>query len=257
MEEVFSLRKPLIIANWKMNKNLESARNFCRRFLPLVDDCQKVDIAICPPFTCLLPVMEEIEKSSIFLGAQNMFWEKDGAYTGEVSAEMLIDVGCTCVIIGHSERRHILGEDNKGVNRKVIKALETGLTPVICVGETLQERKNNLALEIVKKQLQAALEGVKTEQNEIVIAYEPVWAIGTGVNASAGDAQEMCCFIRKCLNQILGEQADAIRILYGGSVKESNIQEFMAEDDIDGALIGGASLEAESFAGIVRLVNNG
>lgn len=251
------MRKPLVVANWKMNKDIAEGRDFCRRLLPLVDDCTGVDVAVCPAFTALAAVMAELERSGVFLGAQNLFWEERGAFTGEVSAAMLLDAGCSCVIIGHSERRHILGENDVMVNRKVGRALEAGLTPIVCVGETLQEREQGLAFEVVKRQLDVGLDGVYPGENELVIAYEPVWAIGTGVNASADDAQEMCGFIRGWLRHNRGEiLADSIRILYGGSVKEANIRDFMAQSQIDGALVGGASLEAESFADIVRLVNN-
>ena len=196
--------------------------------------------------------------SQVALGAQNMFWTDRGAYTGEIGPSMLIDVGCRYVILGHSERRQILGETDVNINRKVKAALEAELIPILCVGETLQERDNQLALEVVKEQLTRDLKDISLQGHAIVMAYEPVWAIGTGVNASREDAREMITFIRSHLEKMYDrELAQKVRILYGGSVNEDNIADFLAEDDIDGALVGGASLQAASFAKIAKAGING
>lgn len=240
-----------------MNKYIAEAEGFCRDFLPRVKDIDDIEVVICPPFTCLYALKAILEGSDIKLGAQNLFWKENGPYTGEISPSMLADAGCSYVIIGHSERRQIMGESDVIINRKIKAAIEAGLIPILCVGETLQERENNQAMEVVKKQLSKDLEDIFFAGKLLVIAYEPVWAIGTGLNASACDAQEMIKFIRGCLNRMYDEEvADSVRILYGGSVKEENIAEFLAEDDVDGALVGGASLQVDSFARIVRLGQN-
>ncbi len=247
------MRTPLLVANWKMNKQIAEAQAFAEDFLPRVQGVKDVEIVICPPFTALEAVRRSLQGSLVKLGAQDVFWEEKGAYTGEVSPSMLLDAGCSYVIIGHSERRQILGERDVDINRKLKAALEGGLTPILCVGETLQERENNRALEIVKGQINEDLQGLRLEEPNLVVAYEPVWAIGTGVNASPDDAQEMIGFIRSLLARNLGKTlADEICILYGGSVKPENTAQFMAEADVDGALVGGASLQAESMARIVR-----
>lgn len=241
-----------------MNKDISEAKQFCQDLLPQIQGYDKVDIAICPPFTCLESVNNQLSNSKVLLGAQNVFWEEKGAYTGEVSPTMLLDVGCKYVIVGHSERRHILGETDLIVNRKLKAALEVGLIPILCVGETLQERKNNRAKEVIKEQLLNGLKDVKLNAPDIVIAYEPVWAIGTGVNASSEDAQEMCSYIRTQLEGLYDQElAHNIRILYGGSVKENNLADFLSEKDIDGALVGGASLDAQSFAELIRIGADG
>ncbi|WP_369397298.1 triose-phosphate isomerase [Syntrophomonas palmitatica] len=230
------MRKKMLAANWKMNKTLAESEAFVREFIPRVADLDDVEIVICPPFTALQTVKNGLRGSNIKLGAQNVFWEEKGAYTGEVSAAMLVDSGCSHVIIGHSERRQILGETDAVINWKLKAALEAGLIPILCVGETLQERENNLALELVKDQLTRDLKDISLNNASLVIAYEPVWAIGTGVNASPDDAQEMIAFIRGYLSKLFNkETADKVRILYGGSVKEENIDQFMAEEDVDGA----------------------
>lgn len=248
------MRTPLVAANWKMNNTVAESTRFADGFLPLVQDVKEVDMVICPPFTLLFPLQEKLSSTRVNLGAQDIFWEEKGAFTGEVSPAMLTDVGCSYVIIGHSERRQLMGETDVMVNRKLIAALQGGLKPILCVGETLQERKNNRAREIVKMQLDGALKDIALTGAELVIAYEPVWAIGTGVNASTDDAQEMIGFIRDYIAKLYDHnQADAIRILYGGSVKPDNIEGFMNREDIDGALVGGASLEADTLARIVRL----
>lgn len=252
------MRKTLLVANWKMNKTCQEAAAFAEKFLPEVAGLDGVDLVICPPFTCILSMNGSLSSSQVALGAQNMFWTDRGAYTGEIGPSMLIDVGCRYVILGHSERRQILGETDVNINRKVKAALEAELIPILCVGETLQERDNQLALEVVKEQLTRDLKDISLQGDAIVMAYEPVWAIGTGVNASREDAREMITFIRNHLEKMYDrELAQKVRILYGGSVNEDNIADFLAEDDIDGALVGGASLQAASFAKIAKAGING
>ena len=247
------MRTPLIVANWKMNKSLKDAEQYGQELLPLLADHSGVEVVVCPPFTSLTAMSRIFAGSKIELGAQNLFWEMKGAYTGEISPAMLVDAGCTYVILGHSERRQIMGENDAIINRKVRAALDAELIPILCVGETLQERENNRAREVVKEQLTRDLKNITFAPQGLVIAYEPVWAIGTGVNASSDDAQEMIGFIRSYLAKIYDrELADSVRILYGGSANEENIAEFMGEVDVDGALVGGASLQANSFARIVR-----
>ncbi|NLX03134.1 MAG: triose-phosphate isomerase [Syntrophomonadaceae bacterium] len=247
------MRTPLIVANWKMNKSLKDAEQYGQELLPLLADHSGVEVVVCPPFTSLTVMSRIFAGSKIKLGAQNLFWEMKGAYTGEISPAMLVDAGCTYVILGHSERRQIMGENDTIINRKVRAALDAELIPILCVGETLQERENNRAREVVKEQLTRDLKNITFAPQGLVIAYEPVWAIGTGVNASSDDAQEMIGFIRSYLAKIYDrELANSVRILYGGSVNEENIAEFMGEVDVDGALVGGASLQPNSFAGIVR-----
>ena len=247
------MRTPLIVANWKMNKGLNDAQQYGQELLPILAGYTGVEVVVCPPFTSLTLMSQIFRGSEIKLGAQNLFWEMKGAYTGEISPAMLVDTGCTYVILGHSERRQIMGENDAIINRKVRAALDVALIPILCVGETLQERENNRAREVVKDQLTRDLKNITFAPQGLVIAYEPVWAIGTGVNASSDDAQEMIGFIRSYLAKLYDQElADSVRILYGGSVKEENIAEFMSEVDVDGALVGGASLQANSFAGIVR-----
>ena len=213
-----------------------------------------VEVVVCPPFTALPSAAQALEGSRILLGAQNMHWEKEGAFTGEVSPVMLTDLGCRYVILGHSERRQYHGEDDFLVNRKVKAALEHGLTPIVCIGETLGERQDGRTLSVVERQLQGGLSGISAEEGYgITLAYEPVWAIGTGHTATTEQAAEVHSFIRKQLAELWGEPtATAVRILYGGSVKPDNIDGLMAEPDIDGALVGGASLKADTFARIAR-----
>ena len=247
------MRKPIIAGNWKMNKTMNEA-------LDLVDEIKDetnktdVEVVVCCPFTVISEVKKAIEGSKVKLGAQNMHWEDEGAFTGEISANMLKDLGVDYVIIGHSERRQYFGETDEVVNKKVIKAIEKGLKPIICVGETLNEREKNKTFDIVKRQTLTALEGVgKDGMNDVVIAYEPVWAIGTGKTASSQDANEVIAYIRFLLQNKYGiEVSERVRIQYGGSVKPSNATEIMNETDIDGALVGGASLKAEEFLGIVN-----
>jgi len=219
-----------------------------------VSGVSAVDVAVCPPFVYLPEVAGVIAGSPIALGAQNMYHEKDGAFTGEISAAMLVDVGCKYVILGHSERRRIIGETNEAVCRKVHAAIAAGLAPIVCVGETLQEREAGKTFDIVREQVYGSLAGVKTEQAQsLVIAYEPVWAIGTGVNASPEQAEEVHADLRNALESRFGAALAAqIRLQYGGSVKASNAKELLAKENIDGALVGGASLKAADFAPIIE-----
>jgi triosephosphate isomerase len=212
------------------------------------------DVLVAPPFTALTAVAEALRGSSVLLGAQNMHWEKEGAFTGEVSPLMLRDAGCSHVILGHSERRHVFGETDEDVSRKTRAALDNGLTPIVCIGELLAERESNRTLEVVERQLEHGLRLVTPDElARSVVAYEPVWAIGTGRTATPQQAQDVHAFVRKRMARSHGDAvAAAVRILYGGSVKPENIAELMAESDIDGALVGGACLKADSFLKIVR-----
>jgi len=246
------LRRLLIAGNWKMHKTVPEALELVRELKTLVSGVTDRDILVCPPFTALYPVGRELKGSNIALGGQNMFYEEEGAFTGEISPLMLKDVGCSYVILGHSERRHIFGETDELINRKVISAAEHGLIPILCVGETLEEREAGETEKVVERQVREGLKGLSSE-SELVIAYEPVWAIGTGKTATPELAQEVHSFIRSILSDLFGrEKAEGIRILYGGSVKPQNAKGLLEMPDIDGALVGGASLKAESFAKIVK-----
>lgn len=212
-----------------------------------------VEVVLCTPFTALAAVKEAVEGTAIRVGAQNMHWEEWGAYTGEISPLMLKELGVDYVIIGHSERRQYFNESDESVNKKVIAALKHGIKPIVCVGESLEERESNKEKDVVRRQITKALEGLKAEDvKNIVIAYEPIWAIGTGKTASAEEANDMIAYIREIIGELYGDLKDQIRIQYGGSVKANNIKELMAQSHIDGALVGGASLKAEDF---VKLVN--
>ena len=247
------MRKPFIAGNWKMNKTPAEAREMVENLKELVAEVSGVDMAVCPPAVDLDAVQKVLADSEISLGAQNMHWETSGAFTGEISAAMLQELGVEYVILGHSERREIFKETDQEVNRKVQKALKEDLKPIICVGETLEERENGKTREKVSFQVKAALAGVDSSLlNNVTIAYEPLWAIGTGESASAGDAAETIAAIREVIAEIAPGKEEELRVQYGGSVKPHNIAEFMAEEQIDGALVGGASLEAESFAGVIK-----
>ena len=250
------MRKPLMAANWKMHKTLEEAHELVYGIIGLIggDAPEDREVLLCPPATALFSVEQQLRDTGIWLGGQNMGPEREGAYTGEISPLMLLDVGCEYVILGHSERRHVFGEDDELINKKVKLALECGLRPVLAVGEKLEQRKAGDAESTVITQLERGLADVDVEQMDgMVLAYEPVWAIGTGETASPQDAQAMHATIRDWLSdQYSRDVADRVRILYGGSVKPGNVDELMAEEDIDGALVGGASLDAESFARIVN-----
>jgi len=248
------MRKPLIAGNWKMHKTPEEARTFASQLLEELKDEREVEVVVAPPFVSLLPVKEVLGEGPIKLAAQNVHWEKEGAFTGEVSPLMLNEIGCDYVIVGHSERRGYFGETDEMVNRKVKALLDVGLRPILCVGETLKEREEGKTFQVVEAQVRGGLKDLEAgEGKELVVAYEPVWAIGTGRTATPHQAQEVQAFIRGVLKELFGEEvARGIRILYGGSVKPENIAELMAEEDIDGALVGGASLKVDSFVRIVR-----
>ena len=248
------MRQPLIAGNWKMNLGLKEA-------VSLISELKKVkpnkaEMLICPPFVDLPAASEMVQGTHIQLGAQNMYPEEKGAFTGEISPAMLKELHCRYVICGHSERRHIMGESDEFIHRKVVSALAYGLTPILCTGETAEQRNEGRTEEIIREELETALFNLPSEQVEtIVIAYEPIWAIGTGAAATAVDAQAVAHFIRGELTRLYGETtAEKIRILYGGSVKAANIEDFMAQKDIDGGLIGGASLKAAEFKEIYEKV---
>ncbi len=249
------MRIPIIAGNWKMNKTIAQATTLVKDMTPQLAAIPGVEKVVCPPFTALSAVKQAIGDANIGLGAQNMHWEEKGAFTGEVSPLMLAKV-CQYVILGHSERRQYFGETDDGVNRKIVAAFAHGLTPIVCVGESLAQREAGQTEEWVADQVQAALMGLPAEQvRRLVIAYEPIWAIGTGVPATAEDAKAVIAgTIRDALAEMYGrETAQAVRVQYGGSVKPANIAEFMALPDIDGALVGGASLQADDFVEVVRL----
>jgi triosephosphate isomerase (TIM) len=236
-----------------MNKTTADAVRLASDIKMELADCREVEVVLCPPFTALKVVGEAISDSTIKLGAQNMHWEADGAYTGEVSSGMLRDLYCRFVILGHSERRTYFHETDRDVNRKARAAIAANLTPIVCVGETLQEREAGLTENVLKTQVTGSLAEMGADLKKLVIAYEPVWAIGTGKTATPAQAQEAHAFIRSLLAEVGGKDAaDAVRIQYGGSMKPANAAELMSQHDIDGGLIGGASLEARSFVEIVR-----
>lgn len=236
-----------------MNKNVREAQDYARSLLARVGEVTDVDVVVCAPFTALTTLKDELEESVIHIGAQDLFWAASGAFTGEISAEMLVDVACTYVIVGHSERREILGETDEEIAKKVKAALKAGLTPILCVGENLSQREEGRALAIVRAQVEKDLIDLPPEDlKRVVIAYEPLWAIGTGKTASSQDAQDMCAAIRTTLAGIAGTVAEDVNILYGGSVKANSIAELMVQPDIDGALVGGASLDAEGFAVLIE-----
>lgn len=246
-------RRPLIAGNWKMFKTCPEAAEAAGQLADLVKEVSDVDVMIAPPFTALSVVSERVKGGPVAVGAQNLYWEQEGAYTGEISADMLISAGCTHVIIGHSERRQYFGETDAGVNRKIGAALSKGLIPVFCVGETEKERDADKTFSVLDKQVEKGLKDlVLDELAPLVIAYEPVWAIGTGKTATSDQAQEVHRFLRELIEKNVGAPlAESVRILYGGSVKPDNVAELMAMPDIDGALVGGASLDPETFSRIV------
>lgn len=248
------MRKPFIAGNWKMNNTREAAKALVAALKPLVADVTDVEIAVAPTFTCLQDVAEVLRGSNIELSAQNISYAAKGAYTGEISADMLKDVGCTHAIIGHSERRQFFGETDEGVSRRVRAALDNDIVPIVCIGESLEERESGKTFDVVLGQLVNGLSSVRREEaGRVVIAYEPVWAIGTGKTATPEQAQEVHAAIRAKLNELFGaEVGEAMRLQYGGSVKASNAKELLGQKDIDGALVGGASLKAEDFAAIVK-----
>jgi len=248
------LRRPVIAGNWKMYKTATETRAFFQAFQPLVSSSRHCEILVAPPFTALAAAVEGARDSSIGIVGQDLYWEREGAFTGEISAPMLVDAGCRGVIIGHSERRQWFGETDESVHRKTKAALQAGLTPIVCVGELLAEREGNLTQAVLKRQFENGLAALTpAEFSRILIAYEPVWAIGTGRTATPEIAGEAHAYLRKlAAAQFTLAQASALRILYGGSVKPGNIKGLMAHEEIDGALVGGASLEPKSFAAIVN-----
>lgn len=247
------MRKPLIAGNWKMHKTLSEASEYAMAFREAVEGVVAVDVLLCVPAPLCSPLARLFKDSSIQLGAQNLYWEDKGAFTGEVSGQMLESVGCNYVIVGHSERRHIFGETDQDVNRKLGAALAAYLTPVFCIGETLEQREAGETNEVLTRQVNDGLAGFDAERiAKMVIAYEPVWAIGTGQTATPNQANEAQRVVRELVKATAGDEvAGAMRILYGGSVKPDNIVELMHEPEIDGALVGGASLSVDSFVKIV------
>jgi triosephosphate isomerase len=249
-----SKRKPIIAGNWKMNMTATQARDLAGKLVPLVSGVKDRDIVLAPPFTALSAVADTIKGTNVGLAAQNLHGEDKGAFTGEISAEMLLDLGCRYVIIGHSERRQYFGETDETVNKKVKQALKKGLLPILCVGETLAEREAGKLNEIINRQVTGGLKDISAEDmKKIVIAYEPVWAIGTGKTATPEQANEVHALIRQQVKALYSADiAEGLRIQYGGSVTPENVSTLMAMPDIDGALVGGASLKPESFAALVN-----
>jgi len=248
------MRKVIIAGNWKMNKTVEESITLANGIKRALFDVSNIEIVLCPPFTSLSDVKDILQDSNIALGAQNMYWEKEGAFTGEVSPLMLKGLGCKYVIIGHSERRAYFNETNETVNKKIKTALETELLPIMCVGETLEEREANKTFDVVREHVEKGLSDISdTDILKVVIAYEPVWAIGTGKTATPDEAEEVHKFIRGILDKKYGKKiADVIRIQYGGSVKPANIETLLNKKDIDGGLIGGASLKEDSFCDMIK-----
>jgi triosephosphate isomerase len=245
---------PLIAGNWKMNATIDQGVELVMRLRELIKDAADVEVVVAPPFTALHHLNFLVAGSRIRLAGQNLFWEKNGAYTGEISARMLRDVGCEYVILGHSERRQNFHETDADVNKKILAALRERLKPIVCVGETLDEREKKKTLPAVRRQMERALKELGPGTlKDLTVAYEPVWAIGTGKNAAPEEAEEVHNYLRELLYETYGrDAAQDVRIIYGGSVKPSNIDGFMAQPNIDGALVGGASLKAEDFARIVK-----
>lgn len=243
------MRKPIIAGNWKLNKKIDEAIELVTMLKRDLSDVSEVDIVVCPVFTVLSAINDVVFESNIDMGAQNLYWEDSGAFTGEVSASLIKDAGCKYVIIGHSERRQYFGETNETVNKKIKAALAAGLLPIVCVGEVLEERESDKTFDVVKSQVMESLSGFALDElAKMVVAYEPVWAIGTGKTATPDQAQEVHKFIRGIIAEIGdGEVAATMRLQYGGSVKPDNIKELMSQEDIDGALVGGASLKPDSF----------
>jgi triosephosphate isomerase len=250
------MRRPFVAGNWKMHTTAAEAAALARAVVDAIADvpAEAVEVAVCPPSVYLQWVRGHLGDAHVQLGAQNLYPEAKGAFTGEISPQMLLDIGCTYCILGHSERRHIMGETDKMIAKKIRAALDAGLGPIFCVGETLTDREQENTFQVIAGQFMAGFDHVSEEQIEnVVIAYEPVWAIGTGKTASPTQAEEVHAFIRKLLTERYGEElAQKIRIQYGGSVKPDNARELLSQPNIDGALVGGASLKADDFAAIVR-----
>ncbi|HLH06035.1 MAG TPA: triose-phosphate isomerase [Terriglobales bacterium] len=248
------MRTKLIAANWKMYKTPDQTSEFFRNFLPLVSGHTRDEIAVCPPYIDIATAVQAAKESNVGIGAQNMYWEKEGAYTGEISTGMILAAGCKYVIIGHSERRQYFGETDDTVNKKLKVALDAGLIPIVCVGEVLEEREAGLTEDVLRRQCTNAFRGISAERAaKLVVAYEPVWAIGTGKTATPQIASDAHVVVRAEAGKAFGKQfAEDLRILYGGSVKPDNANALMSEEEIDGALVGGASLDPKSFAAIVK-----
>lgn len=246
------MRKPFIAGNWKMHKSAVEARAFLKSLRAAVDGVTDRTVVVCPPFTALSAAAEELKGSSIALGAQNAHWEKQGAFTGEIAPAMLAELGCRYVIVGHSERRQYFGETDATVQKRMLAVLAAGLTPIVCIGETLAEREAGQTLSVIERQMKTGLAGL-SQPTAIVIAYEPVWAIGTGKTATPEQAEEVHAFVRQQFASLYSEAAaQSVQILYGGSVKPENMAALMQQADIDGGLVGGACLDADSFARIVK-----
>ena len=248
------MRKPVIAGNWKMYKTIAEAVDFIEKIKPVAAKADHCEVVVAPPFTALAAAAQAAKGSKVAVSAQDMHWDKEGAHTGDVSSAMLVDAGCTHVIIGHSERRHDHGETDEQVNRKLKAALAAGLVPIVCVGETLAERESNRTGEVLKTQFEGGLAGLTpSDFSRIIIAYEPVWAIGTGRTATPEMAAASHRILRELARQKFGEkEASAVHILYGGSVKPDNVGGLMAQEEIDGALVGGASLKVDSFTALIN-----
>ena len=248
-------RKKIVAGNWKMNMTPSQAVKLVEELKPLVvsDD---VEVVYCVPAIDIVPVVEALKGTNVAVGAENMYFEEKGAYTGEIAPAMLVDAGVKYVILGHSERRDYFGETSEDVNKKVLKAFEHGITPIMCCGESLEQREQGITMDWIRQQVKVGLQNVTADQAKtMVIAYEPIWAIGTGKSASQDDAQKMCKVVRDVVAADFGQEvADKVRVQYGGSVKPENVAEYMACPDVDGALVGGASLEAESFLALLDFV---
>ncbi|MEB7690790.1 triose-phosphate isomerase [Staphylococcus equorum] len=250
------MRKPIIAGNWKMNKTVQEAKDFVNA-LPTIPDTKEVESVICAPaiqLDALVTLVNDGKAQGLQIGAQNAYFEDNGAFTGETSPAALADLGVKYVVIGHSERREIFKETDEDINKKAHAVFNHGMTPIICVGETDEERESGKANEVVGNQVKKAVEGLSEEQlQQVVIAYEPIWAIGTGKSSTSEDANEMCAFVRETVAELSSQTvADATRIQYGGSVKPNNIKEYMAQSDIDGALVGGASLKVDDFVQLLE-----
>jgi triosephosphate isomerase (TIM) len=248
------MRKKVIAANWKMHKTPDETSEFFRAFLPLVASHDRDEIVVCPPYTAVATAIEAVKGSQVFIGVQNVHWKAEGAYTGEISAAMLLCLGVTHVIVGHSERRQYFGETDDTVNLRLKTALEAGLTAICCVGEVLEEREASLTDDVLRRQCVRAFHAISAKKaSKLIVAYEPVWAIGTGKTATPELAAEAHAVIRREAAEVFGEEfAAQLRILYGGSVKPENASSLMAQEEIDGALVGGASLDPQSLAAIVK-----
>jgi len=250
------MRKLFIAGNWKMNKTIAEAVELVNGLKREIGDVEEVDIAVCPVAVCLAEVADTAGDSNIKVGAQNIYWEDAGAFTGEISAPMVKDAGAAYVILGHSERRQFFGDTNETVNKKVLAALTHGLLPIVCIGESLDEREAGKTMDVIRTQCEGSLAGLSVEQMvQITLAYEPIWAIGTGKTATTDQAQEVHAFIRGWLKECFDEEtAEIVRIQYGGSVKPDNARELLSQPDIDGALVGGASLKVDSFSAMIQNV---